>query len=132
MIETDGPAHARLRRIVSSAFTPRKVKDYAAYTREIARGLLDEAVAKESFDWVEGVAAPLPINVIVSILGISDEDAEMMIELSNHLAEGTSDIPSTRPLTATRPRCACCRSTARLRGHCSSMRAGSARNAGRT
>ncbi len=48
LIETDGPAHARLRRIVSSAFTPRKVKDYAAYTRDIARGLLDEAVAKES------------------------------------------------------------------------------------
>ena len=39
------------------------------------------------------MAAPLPINVIVSILGISGEDAEMMIELSNHLAEGTSDIP---------------------------------------
>jgi len=93
LIETDGPPHARLRRIVSSAFTPKKVKDYAAYTREIAQSLLDEAVAKGEFDWVEGVAAPLPINVIVSILGIPDEDAEMMIELSNHLAEGTSDIP---------------------------------------
>ena len=50
------PRYARLRRIVSSAFTPRKVKDYAAYTRDIARGLLDEAVAKESFDWVEGAS----------------------------------------------------------------------------
>jgi cytochrome P450 len=93
LIETDGPAHARLRRIVSSAFTPRKVRDYEAYTREIAQELLDAAVARGEFDWVEGLAAPLPINVIVSILGIPDEDAEMMIDLSNHLAEGTSDIP---------------------------------------
>lgn len=93
LIETDGPAHTRLRRIVSSAFTPKKVKDYEAYTREIAQRLLDEVVAKREFDWVEGIAAPLPINVIVSILGIPDEDAEMMIDLSNHLAEGTSDIP---------------------------------------
>ena len=93
MIETDPPAHNRLRRIVSSAFTPRKVKEYEAYTREITVRLLDEAIAARDFDWVEGVAAPLPINVIVSILGIPDEDAPMMIELSNQLAEGTSDLP---------------------------------------
>lgn len=93
LIETDGPAHARLRRIVSSAFTPKKVRDYEAYTREIAQELLDGVVAQGEFDWVEGIAAPLPINVIVSILGIPDEDAQMMIDLSNHLAEGTSDIP---------------------------------------
>lgn len=93
LIETDGPAHARLRRIVSSAFTPKKVRDYEAYTREIAQELLDRTLEQGEFDWVEGVAAPLPINVIVSILGIPDEDAPMMIDLSNHLAEGTSDIP---------------------------------------
>ena len=93
LIETDGLAHGRLRRIVSAAFTPKKVKDYETYTREIAESLLDAAVAKGDFDWVDGVAAPLPINVIVSILGISGEDAQMMIDLSNHLAEGTSDIP---------------------------------------
>jgi cytochrome P450 len=93
LIETDGPPHARLRRIVSSAFTPKKVREYEAYTREIAQELLDGVVARGEFDWVAGIAAPLPINVIVSILGIPDEDAEMMIDLSNHLAEGTSDIP---------------------------------------
>jgi cytochrome P450 len=93
LIETDGAAHARLRRIVSSAFTPKKVRSYEAYTREIAGRLLDRAVAEGELDWVEGVAAPLPINVLVSILGIPDDDAPMMIDLSNHLAEGTSDIP---------------------------------------
>jgi cholest-4-en-3-one 26-monooxygenase len=93
LIETDPPDHSRLRRIVSSAFTPKKVKDYEAYTREIASTLLDGVVSKGDFDWVEGIAAPLPINVVVSILGIADEDAPMMVELSNHLAEGTSDIP---------------------------------------
>ena len=41
LIETDPPAHSRLRRIVSSAFTPRKVRDYERYTREIAGSLLD-------------------------------------------------------------------------------------------
>ena len=55
--------------------------------------MLDGAVAEGEFDWVERVAAPLPINVLVSILGVPDEDAPILIDLSNHLAEGTSDIP---------------------------------------
>jgi cytochrome P450 len=93
LIETDPPAHSRLRRIVSSAFTPKKVREYETYTRDIAGELLDRAITAGEFDWVAGIAAPLPINVLVSILGVPDEDAPMMIELTNHLAEGTSDLP---------------------------------------
>jgi cytochrome P450 len=90
MLETDPPAHTRLRRIVSSAFTPRKVKDYEAYTRAIAADLLDRAAEQEEVDFVETVAAPLPINVIVSILGIPPEDGPFMVELSDELVQGTT------------------------------------------
>jgi cholest-4-en-3-one 26-monooxygenase len=93
LIETDPPSHSRLRRIVSSAFTPKKVRGYEEFTRKIAGELLDRAIAARELDWVDGIAAPLPINVLVSILGVPDEDAPMMIELTNHLAEGTSDVP---------------------------------------
>jgi cholest-4-en-3-one 26-monooxygenase len=93
LIETDPPAHNRLRRLVSSAFTPRKVSDYEVYTREIASGLLDDIAARGTVDLVETIAAPLPINVIVSILGVPDADAQMMIELTDHLVAGTSDRP---------------------------------------
>ena len=92
ILESDPPDHTRLRRIVSSAFTPRKVKEYAAYTRDVTRTLLDAAVAEGEFDWIERVAAPLPINVLVSILGVPEEDAPYLIELTDHCAEGTSDI----------------------------------------
>jgi cytochrome P450 len=93
LIETDPPDHTRLRRIVSSAFTPRKVKDYEDFTRKIAGDLLDAAAAQGEVDLVETVSAPLPINVLVSILGVPDEDAPYMIELTDHLLEGTSDRP---------------------------------------
>jgi cytochrome P450 len=92
ILETDPPAHTRLRRIVSSAFTPRKVRDYTESTRAMARQLLDAALAEGEFDWVERVAAPLPINVLVSILGVPEEDAPFLIELTDHCAEGTSDV----------------------------------------
>jgi cytochrome P450 len=90
MLETDPPAHTRLRRIVSSAFTPRKVRDYEAYTRAIAADLLDRAAEQNELDFVEAVAAPLPINVIVSILGIPPEDGPFMVRLSDELVQGTT------------------------------------------
>jgi cytochrome P450 len=93
LIETDPPDHSRLRRIVSSAFTPRKVKDYEAFTRTITNELLDRVREQGSADIVETISAPLPINVIVSILGVPDEDAPMMVELTDHLVDGTSDKP---------------------------------------
>ena len=67
------------------------MKDYAASTRTLPRTLLDAALAEGEFDWIERVAAPLPINVLVSILGIPEEDAPYLIELTDHCAEGTSD-----------------------------------------
>jgi cytochrome P450 len=93
LIETDPPQHTRLRRIVSAAFTPKKVAEYENATRKIASGLLDELVAAGQGDFVAAVSAPLPINVLVSILGIPAKDAPFMIELSNNLVEGTSGIP---------------------------------------
>jgi cholest-4-en-3-one 26-monooxygenase len=93
LIETDPPEHTRLRRLVSSAFTPKKVAGYELATRRIAERLLDALVAEGEGDFVDMVAAPLPINVIVSILGIPTEDAPFMVELSNHLVAGTSGVP---------------------------------------
>lgn len=93
MLETDPPEHTRLRRIVSSAFTPKTVRDYEEPTRRITVGLLDAALATGEVDWVEAVSAPLPINVFVSILGIPDEDADFMVELSDALVAGTSANP---------------------------------------
>jgi cholest-4-en-3-one 26-monooxygenase len=89
LIETDPPAHTRLRKIVSSAFTPKKVREYEGYTREIAGQLLDRALDAGEFDFVTMVSEPLPIQVIVSILGVPAEDADLMIELSNELAAAT-------------------------------------------
>jgi len=43
------------------------------------------------------VAAPLPIQVILTILGVPMEDANHLVELSNYLVEGTTDRPSLDP-----------------------------------
>jgi cytochrome P450 len=93
LIETDPPEHTRLRRLVSSAFTPAKVAEYEQTTREITSDLLGRLIAQGGGDFVEAVSTRLPINVIVSILGIPPEHAMFMVELSEHLIEGTSGVP---------------------------------------
>ena len=97
LIDTDDPAHTRLRRLVSRRFTPRAVRGFTEATTEIAVELLDRFVASGGGDWVRHVAAPLPIRVIMLILGVPDADAEYLTELSDHLVEGTGDRPTLAP-----------------------------------
>jgi len=97
IIDTDAPDHTRLRRLVSKVFTPRNINLWENVTREIACELLDDFQHAGGGDWVNRVAAPLPIRVILSILGVPVSDADYLVELSNYLVEGTTDQPSLAP-----------------------------------
>ncbi len=93
MIDLDPPVHTRLRRLVSAAFTPRHVQSYEDAARVRIRRAIDGIVSDGGGDWVERVAAPIPIGVICDILGVPDADHQLMIEMSDHLVEGTSGAP---------------------------------------
>ncbi len=74
MISTDSPRHARLRRIVAAAFSPRQV---AAIERAIAvraERLVGDARAGGTGDFIADVAAPLPLAVIASMMGVPDSE----------------------------------------------------------
>jgi len=90
MIDMDPPVHTRLRRLISSAFTPRHVIDYRAAIRARVVRSLDEVVAAGGGDWAAMVSAPIPIGVICDIMGVPEADHDLMIELSDHLVAGTS------------------------------------------
>lgn len=76
MIVKDPPDHARLRRLVSKAFTPRMVEQSAARIQAIIDGLLDDVVRKGSFDLVQDLAFPLPVIVIAEMLGVEADRRE--------------------------------------------------------
>lgn len=88
IIETDPPAHMRLRKLAMPPFTLRKVGDYLDQTGAIAGRLLDAAAEAGEVDFVPAVSAPFPMQVFTTILGVPAEDSEYMIELSDHLVEG--------------------------------------------
>ena len=78
IIDTDAPDHTRLRRLVSKAFTPRNINLWENVTREITCELLDDFQYAGGGDWVSMVAAPLPIRVILSVLGVPVSDADYL------------------------------------------------------
>ncbi|MCE3553713.1 cytochrome P450 [Pseudonocardia sp. RS11V-5] len=75
VIDADGADHTRLRKLVSRAFTVRRVGDLRPRVEEITAGLLEElAVAEQPVDLVEAYAYPLPITVICELVGIPEAD----------------------------------------------------------
>jgi cytochrome P450 len=71
MLGVNPPDHTRLRKLVSAAFTRRRIEQLEPRIREIAADLLDEmAAAGDEVDLVDSYSYPLPITVISELLGI--------------------------------------------------------------
>lgn len=83
MINMDPPKHLKYRRLVRSAFTPRKVDSYGPRFREIAADILDRAVAGGRCDFVEDIAMELPLIAICELMGVPLERRKRLFELTN-------------------------------------------------
>ena len=83
IINMDPPKHLKYRRIVRNAFTPRKVDSYEPRFREVARDILDRAVEGGSCEFVEDVAAELPLIAICELMGVPIEKRSRLFELTN-------------------------------------------------
>jgi len=70
LLNTDPPDHARLRTLVSKAFTPRMVEQLRPRVQHITDELLDAVQAQGTMDLIADFAFPLPITVISDMLGI--------------------------------------------------------------
>ncbi|MGH9093017.1 MAG: cytochrome P450 [Acidimicrobiales bacterium] len=83
MISTDNPRHARLRRIVSAAFTPRRVRTVEDHIEQVAVDVVGRVARDGACDFVTGVAAPLPLRVICGMMGIPEHDQDAVLRCSN-------------------------------------------------
>jgi len=74
LLVADPPEHARLRRLVSRAFTPRAIDGLHHRVREITSDLLDELDDDAQCDLVADYASQIPIEVIAEMLGIPRDE----------------------------------------------------------
>src|SRR3984885_14170094 len=88
MINMDDPRHARLRRIVSRAFSPRLVAKTEQDVRRAAATIVDDLLAGGPCDFVQRVSARLPLKIICDMMGIPDDQFGMVLANTNIILSG--------------------------------------------
>jgi cytochrome P450 len=88
-METDPPLHTQWRRLFARDFAPRSLQQYEPFLRDLTRTLLDDVLPLGSFDFVERIAAPIPIRVLGHILGVPDEHLDRLVELGDAMLVDT-------------------------------------------
>jgi cytochrome P450 len=73
LLFSDPPVHTRLRRLVTRAFSPRRIRDMGPAIKAAAVKMIDAAAAKGSFEVMADLAWPLPMAVIADMLGVTRE-----------------------------------------------------------
>ncbi len=95
MINMDPPQHARLRGLVTKAFTPRSVNRLVDTIQRRATTLVEEITEAGSADFARDVAADLPLLTLADILGVPESDRWLMFDWSNRVI-GFRDTESSR------------------------------------
>ncbi len=83
IINMDPPRHQKVRRIVRNAFTPKRVDSYEASFREHAKRIVDAVASRGECEFVEEVAAELPLIAILELLGVPLEDRKKFFDWTN-------------------------------------------------
>jgi cytochrome P450 len=91
MIWLDPPKHTTLRKLVSRAFTPRRIAGIEDRIRDVCGRLLDPHVGGGRFDYVQDFSAVLPPTVIASLLGVPDGEQDELRHIVDdvfHIEDG--------------------------------------------
>ncbi len=79
MLSQDPPDHTRLRKLVSQAFTPRRIERLRDRVQMVCDERLEAASRRAPFDLVRDYALPIPLTVISELLGIPKTSASVSI-----------------------------------------------------
>lgn len=69
-INIDPPDHAKYRRVIASAFSPRLIRTMEEATRKFVNELIDQVVDNRGCEFVHAIAEPLPITVFMKLVGL--------------------------------------------------------------
>src|SRR6185437_13600815 len=93
IIDTDPPAHTKLRKILSGSFTQRAVTVYQHFVEGLTEQVLDaglaDALAGGQVEFVDAVAKEVPIRVLAKIMGLPETDLDLFIDLGDKLIANT-------------------------------------------
>ncbi len=83
MLNMDPPDHLKYRRIVNKAFVPKVVEHKLSHIRDLAKTIVDKVAAQGECEFVEEVAAELPLQVICELMDVPMEDRKLIYHNTN-------------------------------------------------
>jgi cholest-4-en-3-one 26-monooxygenase len=85
ILNMDPPKHSRYRKLVSAGFKPRMINALIEHIEDLAGAIVGGLEGKDEIEFVEEVAAELPLQVICELLGVPVEDRHLIFEWSNRM-----------------------------------------------
>lgn len=101
-IAMDPPRHTQVRRLLSSAFTPKQMARIGDRIEANARRIVDDVARKGEIDFVAEVAALVPMHNICDMVGVADDDVRRTLAHEAQFAGGWRDedlMQGADPLT---------------------------------
>jgi cytochrome P450 len=93
IIFMDPPEHDWMRKLVSRVFTPRAVAALEPMAREIVAGYLDPLEGRSEIDLVADFAAPFPVELISTMLGVPPSDRQQVRHWTDEMLHREPDDP---------------------------------------
>lgn len=93
----DPPRHTHFRKLINQGFTARNVLRLEGSMRAIARSIVDDVVAKGTFDAVPDISAELSLQVIAEVIGVPQEDRHKLFHWSNAIGSLGIEDPDYAP-----------------------------------
>lgn len=91
----DPPVHDLHRRLLSRVFTPRRMEAVEGLVRQFCVRALDPLVGSGRFDFIENLGAEIPMRTIGYLVGIPEQDQEMIRKRTDDLLTLKDDKPVT-------------------------------------
>ena len=89
MLETDGPRHQALRKLLQRDFSVPTLRRYEDFLRGLAQLTVDAALQQEEFDFVDAIAADYPIQVLARLMDVPEEVTPQLISWGNEIVGAT-------------------------------------------
>jgi cholest-4-en-3-one 26-monooxygenase len=100
MIDMDGAAHSKRRKLVSRGFTAGRVRAAEPHLRDICDDLIDRVCERGECDFVHDLAAPLPMIVIGDMLGVAVADRDDLLRWSHGMLASLTGEPEAFEVAA--------------------------------
>ncbi|QVI24614.1 cytochrome P450 [Nocardia tengchongensis] len=100
LLNKDAPEHTKLRKIISKGFTPRVINGLRAELTARAESIVKAAVEGGTGDFVEQVAAELPLQAIAELIGVPQEDRMKLFQWSNDMTSYDDPDSDADPVVA--------------------------------